>query len=44
MEFYEAFSDLNGMMDLTEGCIKAAAEAACGTLQVEYQGHQVDLS
>ena len=44
MEFYEAFSDLNGMMDLTEGCIKAAAEAACGTLQIEYQGTPVDLS
>lgn len=32
------------MMDLTEGCIKAAAEAACGTLKIEYQGTPVDLS
>lgn len=31
MEAYEAFGDLDSMMDLTEGCIKAAAEAACGT-------------
>ncbi len=44
MEAYEAFGDLNSMMDLTEGCIKAAAEAACGTLQIEYQGTPVDLS
>ncbi|WP_296009137.1 lysine--tRNA ligase [uncultured Adlercreutzia sp.] len=44
MEAYAAFSDLDGMMDLTEGCIKAAAEASCGTLQIEYQGTPVDLS
>lgn len=44
MEAYAAFSDLDGMMDLTEGCIKAAAEAACGGLQIEYQGTPVDLS
>lgn len=44
MEAYAAFSDLDGMMDLTEGCIKAAALAACDSLQVEYQGVAVDLS
>ena len=44
MEFYQAFSDLEGMMELTQGVIQAAALASCGTLQVEYQGHQVDLS
>ncbi len=43
MEAYQAFSDLDGMMDLTEGCIKAAAQASCGTLQVEYQGQALDL-
>ncbi len=44
MEAYEALSDLAGMMDLTRGCVQAAAEAACGSLQVEYQGTTVDLS
>lgn len=44
MEAYQAFSDLNGMMELTQGYIKAAAEAACGTLQISYQGHDIDLS
>ncbi|BAK43983.1 lysine--tRNA ligase [Eggerthella sp. YY7918] len=43
MEFYQAFSDLEGMMDLTQGVVQAAALAACGTTKVEYQGHQVDL-
>lgn len=37
MEFYQAFSDLEGMMELTQGVIQAAALASCGTLQVEYQ-------
>ena len=44
MEAYQAFSDLNGMMDLTQGFIQAAAQSACGTLQVSYQGIDIDLS
>ncbi|WP_165052830.1 MULTISPECIES: lysine--tRNA ligase [unclassified Adlercreutzia] len=44
MEAYQAFSDLNGMMDLTQGYIQAAALAACGTLQITYQGTEIDLS
>ena len=44
IEAYQAFSDLDGMMDLTQGMIQAAALAACGTLQIEYQGQPIDLS
>lgn len=43
MEAYQAFTDLQGMMDLTKGFVQAAAMAACGTLQVEYQRNQIDL-
>lgn len=44
MEAYQAFSDLDGMMELTQGYIQAAAMAACGTMQVTYQGQEIDLS
>ena len=43
MEAYQAFTDLNGMMTLTQGYIQAAAMAACGTLQINYQGQDIDL-
>ena len=43
MEAYQAFTDLRGMMKLTQGFVQAAAMAACGTLQIEYQGNQLDL-
>lgn len=44
IEAYQAFGDLNTMMDLTRGMVQAAAMAACGALQVEYQGQTIDLS
>ena len=43
MEAYQAFGGLETMMDLAQGVIQAAAMAACGTLQVEYQGQVIDL-
>ncbi len=44
MEAYQAFADLEGMMELTQGYVQAAATAACGTTQIEYQGVPIDLS
>jgi lysyl-tRNA synthetase class 2 len=44
MEAYQALTDLSGMIELTQGCIQAAAQAACGSLQIEYQGQAIDLS
>ena len=43
MEAYCAFSDLEGMMQLAEGVIQAAAIAACGSLRVPYQGQEINL-
>ena len=44
IEFYEAFSDLNGMMEITQALIQDACMAANGTLKINYQGTAIDLS
>lgn len=44
IEIYEAYTDYEGMMDLTENLIRYAAREACGTEKVMYQGVEIDLS
>lgn len=44
IEFYEAFSDLNGMIEITQALIQDACMAANGLLQINYQGTDIDLS
>ncbi|WP_274585773.1 lysine--tRNA ligase [Neisseria leonii] len=44
MEFYEAFCGYERMMEMTEGIIRAAAQTACGRLNIEYNGKAVDLA
>lgn len=44
IELYEAYTDYNGMMELTENMIHACAQSACGTDQITYQGEEVDLA
>lgn len=44
MEFYEAYSDLNGMMDIAEDLIKHLALDIVGKDTFTYQGKQVCLS
>lgn len=44
IEVYKAFSDLEGMMDLTEGIISNAAKVVCGTYDIEYKGHKLSLA
>lgn len=43
IELYEAYSDYNDMMDLTERLIRCASEAVTGSLQVSYQDTELDF-
>ncbi len=44
MEFYEAYSDLNGMMDIAEALFKHLALDIIGKETFSYQGHEVNLN
>ena len=44
MELYEAYSDLEGMMDLTEKMYQTIANEVCGKTTFNYLGHEIDLS
>lgn len=44
LELYEAFTDLNGMMELTESLIKYLAKEVIGKDTFHYQGHEVLIS
>lgn len=44
MEVYEAYSDCDGMMTLTEELIRSAARAILGTEKFRYQARDVDLT
>ncbi len=40
---YQAYTSLNGMMDLVEGLVKYLADTVCGTRKINYQGIDIDL-
>lgn len=44
IEVYKAFSDLQGMMDLTEGIISNAAMEVLGTYELDWRGHHISLA
>lgn len=44
MEAYMAYSDLEGMMDLTEKMYQRIANEVCGKTTFHYLGHEIDLS
>ena len=44
MEVYQAYSDLEGMMDLTERMYKTIAEEVCGKTTFHFLGHDIDLA
>ncbi len=43
MELYQAYTDYNGMMDLTENMFRYVAEEVCGTTTVPYGEYMIDL-
>ncbi len=44
MEVYEAYTDYEGMMNLTEDLISTVAQEVLGTTKITYQGTDLDLS
>ena len=44
MEVYQAYSNLDGMMDLTEKMYQEIANKVCGKTTFKYLGHEIDLS
>ena len=43
MELYQAYTDYNGMMDLTEKLYRYVAQKVLGTTQIFYKGIEMDL-
>lgn len=43
MELYQAYTDYNGMMDLTENMFRHVAQEVCGTTTISYGGVEIDL-
>ena len=43
IELYQAYTDFHGMMDLVEEMMKTVTQNVCGTLQITYQGKDIDL-
>ena len=43
MELYQAYTDYNGMMDLTENMFRHVAQEVLGTTTITYRGIEMDL-
>ncbi len=43
-ELYQAFTNLDGMMDILEGILTGAAQEILGTYKLTWLGHEIDLT
>ena len=43
-ELYQAYTNLDGMMDILEGILTGAAKEILGTYQIQWLGHDIDLT
>ena len=43
MELYQAYTDYEGMMELTESMFRYLAETVCGSTKIEYNGIELDF-
>lgn len=44
LELYEAYADLDTMMDITEGSLSYVAQKVLGTTTIDYQGVEINLA
>ena len=44
MELYQAYTDYNGMMELTESMFRYLAEKVCGSAVIQYEDTVIDMS
>jgi lysyl-tRNA synthetase class 2 len=44
LEWYQAYSDYNDLMDLTEELVTTLVDKVCGTRQIVYQDHVIDFN
>jgi lysyl-tRNA synthetase class 2 len=44
LEFYQAYTDYRGLMDLTAELLAQVARDAAGSTQVDFEGHKIDFA
>ncbi len=44
LELYQAYGDMNSMMDITEKIVSETAQKVLGTMKITYEGKEIDLT